>query len=86
MKKILFTLYFLLASAMGFADGIDMVGDPPDSHTGDGHRSQPLLPIVDYTAGEVTIFVPYQIDDSAKEMHYLLNMYNHHARFQNLGI
>ncbi len=25
MKKILFTLYFLLASAMGFADGIDKV-------------------------------------------------------------
>lgn len=63
MKKILFTLYFLLASAMGFADGIDMVGDPPHEEAGKGDRSQTQLPTIDYTDGEVTIYVPYQIDD-----------------------
>ena len=65
MKKSFLFLLFLLSSACCFADGINMVGDPPESHTDDGHRGQPLLPIVDYTAGEVTIFVPYQIDDMA---------------------
>ena len=65
MKKFLFTLCFLFASAIGHADGIEMFGDPPDEETGRGNRSQALLPTVDYTDGEVTIDVPYQIDDMA---------------------
>ena len=65
MKKSFLFLLFLLSSACCFADGVNMVGDPPDSHTGDGHRGQTLLPTVDYTGGVVTIFVPYQINDVA---------------------
>lgn len=60
MKKILFTLYFLLASAMGFADGIDMVGDPPNEHLKPDNRGQTLLPTVDYADSEVTISVPFE--------------------------
>jgi len=63
MKKVFFVLLALLSSVFCFADDIHMVGDPPKSHTGDGDRGQILLPTVDYTDGEVTIFVPYQIDD-----------------------
>ena len=86
MKKCFVLLIVLLSSVFCFADDINMVGDPPHEQGGNGNRGQTLLPTVDYTNGEVTIFVPYQIDDSAKEMHYLLNINNHHARFQNLGI
>ena len=63
MKKCFVLLIVMLLSALCFADGINMVGDPPESHAGDGHRGQALLPTVDYTDGEVTFFVPYQIDD-----------------------
>jgi hypothetical protein len=63
MKKVFVVLLALLSSAFCFADEINMVGDPPDSHTGDGDRSIIQLPTIDYTNGEVTIFVPYQIDD-----------------------
>ncbi len=63
MNKSFLFLLLLLSSVCCFADGVNMVGDPPDSHTGDGHRGQALLPTVDYTDGEVTIDVPYQVDD-----------------------
>ena len=65
MNKSFLFLLLLLSSVCCFADGVNMVGDPPDSHTGDGHRGQALLPTVDYTDGEVTIDVPYQIEDMA---------------------
>ena len=65
MKKSLLFLFVLLSSAFCFADNVHMVGDPPNSHSGEGNRSQTLLPTVDYTSGEVTIFVPYQIEDMA---------------------
>ncbi len=62
-NKLILSICFLLFSTIGYADGIEMVSDPPDSHANDGHRGQALLPTIDYTNGEVTIFVPYQIDD-----------------------
>ena len=65
MKKTFFIIFALCLSAISYADGIEMFGDPPDSHIGDGNLSQALLPTVDYTDGEVTIDVPYQIDDMA---------------------
>lgn len=40
-----------------------MIGDPPDSHLGGDDRGIVSFPSVDYTDGEVTIFVPYQIED-----------------------
>ena len=39
MKKVFVALLALLSSAICFADEINMVGDPPDSHTGDGNLS-----------------------------------------------
>lgn len=65
MKKSFLFLLVLLSSVFCFADDIYMVGDPPHSHMGDGDRGILLLPTVDYTDGEVTIFVPYQIEDMA---------------------
>ena len=65
MKKSILFVLFLLSFAYCFADGINMVGDPPDSHMGNDDRGITLLPTVDYTDGEVTIFAPYQIDDMA---------------------
>ena len=34
MKKSILFVLFLLSFAYCFADGINMVGDPPDSHMG----------------------------------------------------
>ena len=65
MKKCFVLLIVLLSSVFCFADDINMVGDPPHEQGGNGNRGQTLLPTVDYTDGEVTIFVPYQIDDMA---------------------
>ncbi|MBR1541900.1 MAG: DUF3244 domain-containing protein [Bacteroidaceae bacterium] len=65
MKKLLFVLCCLAASTFSYAEGIEMVGDPPNEESKPGNRSQALLPTVDYTDGEVTIDVPYQIDDMA---------------------
>lgn len=39
MNKSFLFLLLLLSSVCCFADGVNMVGDPPDSHTGDGHRA-----------------------------------------------
>ena len=63
MKKLLILCYCLLASAFCFADPIPLVGDPPKGEETPGNRGQALLPSVDYTAGVVTIFVPYQIEE-----------------------
>ena len=65
MKRSILILVALLSSAFCYADEINMVGDPPNSHEGRGNRDQASLPSLDYTDGEVTIFVPYQIDDMA---------------------
>ena len=53
----------LMASVFCFADDIPMVGDPPKGEETPGNRGQALFPTVDYTDGEVTILVPYQIED-----------------------
>lgn len=65
MKKFALFFIVLLSSVFCFADGIPMVGDPPDSHSGEDNRGQTLLPTVDYTSGVITIFVSSQIDDMA---------------------
>lgn len=54
-----------LSSTLSFADGIHLTGDPPDSHLGDDDRGIVSFPSVDYTDGEVTFYVPYQIEDMA---------------------
>ena len=38
-NKLILSICFLLFSTIGYADGIEMVSDPPDSHTGDGNLS-----------------------------------------------
>lgn len=63
MKKSLLVICCCLLSAFSFADGIHLIGDPPDSHLGGDDRGIVSFPSVDYTDGEVTIFVPYQIED-----------------------
>ena len=63
MKKFLLFLFVLLSSAFCFADDIPLLKNPPESHGGNDNRGQALLPSVDYTAGVVTIFVPYQIEE-----------------------
>ena len=63
MKKSFLFLLVLLSSVFCFADDIQLLKNPPESHGGNDNRGQALLPSVDYTAGVVTIFVPYQIED-----------------------
>ncbi len=63
MKKLTIAFCCLLASMSCFADPILLVGDPPEAETSPGNRDQALIPTIDYTNGEVTVFVPYQIDD-----------------------
>ena len=53
----------MVASAICYADGIDLLNDPPEGEAPPENRGQVLIPSVDYTNGEVTIFVPYQIED-----------------------
>ena len=65
MKKSLVVICCCLISAFSFADGIHLIGDPPDSHLGGDDRGIVATPTVDYTDGEVTILVPYQIEDMA---------------------
>ena len=63
MKNLLIMCCCLMASVFCFADDIPLLKNPPESHGGNDNRGQALLPSVDYTAGVVTIFVPYQIED-----------------------
>ena len=63
MKKLIIMFCCLFSSIISFADPIPLTGDPPNSEAGQGNRGQALLPTIDYTNSEVTIFVPYQIDD-----------------------
>ena len=63
MKRNILYLLLVLSSACCFADGINLVGDPPDSHIGNDDRGITLFPTVDYANSKVTIYVPYQIDD-----------------------
>ncbi|MBO7418339.1 MAG: DUF3244 domain-containing protein [Bacteroidaceae bacterium] len=65
MKRFFIFMTGLIISLVSFADPIplSLCGGPPDEHGGKGHREQPLLPSVDYADREVTISVPYQIDD-----------------------
>lgn len=65
MKNLLIMCCCLMAPVFCFADDIPMVGDPPKGEETPGNRGQALFPTVDYTDGEVTILVPYQIEDMA---------------------
>lgn len=50
-----------LISLVSFADPIPLTlgGGPPSEYGGNGNRGIVLLPTIDYTNGEVTVFVPY---------------------------
>ena len=63
MKGLFILVLCLFTSSFCFADDIPLRGDPPESHSGNDDRGQALLPTVDYTDGEVTIDLPYQVDD-----------------------
>ena len=63
MKNYLIFCLCLLTASISYADGIDLLNYPPEGEAPPDNRGQVLIPTVDYTNGEVTIFMPYQIDD-----------------------
>ncbi len=65
MKRLFVFMAGFLISLVSFADPIPLTlgGGPPSEYGGNGNRGIVLLPTIDYTNGEVTVFVPYQIDD-----------------------
>ena len=67
MKRLFVFMAGFLISLVSFADPIPLTpeGGLPPGYGGNGHRDQPLLPSVDYADSEVTINVPYQINDVA---------------------
>ena len=63
MKNYFIFCLCLLTASISYADGIDLLNYPPEGEAPPDNRGQVLIPTVDYTNGEVTIFMPYQIDD-----------------------
>ena len=60
-----YVLLFVVLNDLLCRSNSPLAGDPPNSEAGQGDRGQALLPTIDYTNSEVTIFVPYQINDMA---------------------